>query len=147
MKIRVFSIITCLLLFHPSVNLGLPTGYPISINGHELYVEVANTRPLRLKGLMHRNHLPENAGMIFIYKFPHKVSMWMKNTLIPLSVAFVDSSGTILNIEHMQPKDLTLHHSKGSAKYAIEVNQGWFRLHGISVNDRVSGLKELPSTK
>ena len=77
--------------------------YPLRIAGHGLRAELANTEETRLRGLMFRKSLPENHGMIFIYTEAGPQAMWMKNTLIPLSVAFVDSEGRILNIADMEP--------------------------------------------
>ncbi len=96
---------------------------------------------------MFRTRLAASSGMIFIFPDERPVSMWMKNTPIPLSVAFIDSSGRIINIEAMQPNSEQTHSSNGPAKYALEMNQGWFSKHGIESGDRVSGLQSLPPPK
>ena len=70
--------------------------------------------------------------------------MWMKNTRIPLSVAFIDSKGRIVNIEQMQPETEETHSSNGPVKYALEMNLGWFEKHGIASGTRVTGLERLP---
>ncbi len=82
--------------------------------------------------------------MIFVFPGAQRVSMWMKNTLIPLSVAFIDADGRILNIEHMKSNSEQTHSSDGSVTYALEMNQGWFAARGIHGGDHVSGLDRLP---
>jgi hypothetical protein len=121
--------------------------YPLRVGGQTVRAEVANTPETRLKGLMFRTRLAASSGMIFIFPESRPISMWMKNTPIPLSVAFIDSTGRIINIEMMQPHSEQTHASKRPAKYALEVNQGWFREHGIKAGDQVSGLKRLPPPK
>ena len=118
--------------------------YPIDINGNKIRVEVANTEKLRKLGLMHRKKLSENAGMIFVYDTARVTAMWMKNTLIPLSVAFVDGDGVIINIEKMEPLDLTPHKSDSPAKYALEMRRGWFFENGIKPGDKLRGIKKIP---
>lgn len=112
----------------------------LRIGAHALKVEVAETDAQRMKGLMHRGKLGKNDGMLFVFDQPAYQSMWMKNTLIPLSVAFVDHAGTILNIRDMQPQTLDTHMSAGPALYAVETNKGWFAERGIKAGDRVGGL-------
>lgn len=118
--------------------------YPLKIKGHALRVELANTEDARRRGLMYRRSLPESYGMIFVYVEAGPNAMWMKNTYVPLSVAFLDSKGRILNIEDMAPNTEQAHASRGDAKYAIEVNQGWFAQRGVRPGDKVSGLERLP---
>ncbi len=104
----------------------------VRVAGHELLVEVAATNASRTCGLSNRWSLPENQGMLFVHKAPRILTYWMKNTHVPLSVAFLDATGRIINIEHMAPdrKD-KLYSSAVEAKYALEVNQGWFEAHGV----------------
>jgi uncharacterized membrane protein (UPF0127 family) len=85
----------------------------------------------------------ESNGMLFIFEEPSPQAMWMKNTLIPLSVAFIRADGRILNIEDMQPLTEDAHASSGDALFAIEMNLGWFRKRGIAAGDRVEGMKDL----
>lgn len=118
--------------------------YPLRIKKHEIRAEVANTEQDRLRGLMFRDTLAENSGMIFLYPRAEASAMWMKNTRIALSVAFIDASGRILNIAEMEPFSEEAHASSGAAAYALEMNRGWFRKQGIKAGDRVEGLKELP---
>lgn len=118
--------------------------YPLKIKSHEIRVEVANTEESMRKGLMFRDRLAENSGMIFVYARPGLQAMWMKNTRIPLSVAFADADGRILNIEDMEPLTEKSHSSKGAAAYALEMNRGWFSRRGIGPGDRIEGLDRLP---
>jgi uncharacterized membrane protein (UPF0127 family) len=112
----------------------------IKVGSHPLKVEVAATDPEREKGLMFRRSMGANDGMLFIFDEPAYHSMWMKNTLLPLSVAFVDREGVILNILDMEPQTLDTHMSAGPAIYAIETNKGWFAQKKIKAGDRVTGL-------
>jgi len=121
--------------------------YPLKIGAHEIRAEVANTEDSRRQGLMFRERLGENAGMIFLYPQPEVTAMWMKNTRVPLSVAFLDRNGRILNIEDMAPFSEDAHASKGEAAYALEVNRGWFSRRGIKAGDRVDGIAKLPAAK
>ena len=108
----------------------------IQINGINLQVEVAATHEERVLGLMHRKKLPENKGMLFIYPSERIIKLWMKNTLIPLSVAFLNKNKKIINIEKMEPNQTKIiYKSKDLALYAVEVNQGWFELNTVSVGD------------
>lgn len=118
--------------------------YPLQIGEQHARVEIANTAETRRKGLMFRTRLAASSGMIFIFVNERPVSMWMKNTHIPLSVAFIDANGRIVNIEHMQPETEETHSSNGPVKYALEMNLGWFDRHGITSGSRVSGLERLP---
>jgi uncharacterized membrane protein (UPF0127 family) len=112
----------------------------LKVASHPLKVEVAAKEAEREKGLMFRKSLPAEEGMLFIFDDPGYYAMWMKNTLIPLSVAFVDRAGTILNIEDMEPQTLDTHLAAGPALYAIETNKGWFAAHHVKAGDKVSGL-------
>jgi len=118
--------------------------YPLKIQGHAIRVEVANTEDTRRRGLMFRDALPETQGMLFVYETEGRHGMWMKNTLIPLSVAFIDRSGRIINIEDMQPQTEDAHNARGSAAFSLETNQGWFKKRGIKAGDRVQGLERVP---
>lgn len=118
--------------------------YPLKIKGHGLRAELANTEETRRTGLMHRRSMADNQGMLFVYEQPGLHAMWMKNTLIPLSVAFLDRDGRIINIEDMQPETLDAHGAAAEASYSLEMNQGWFAKRGIKPGDRVEGLKTIP---
>ena len=109
----------------------------LKINGNELTVEIARTTGEQEQGLMHRSSLGEDRGMLFVYDRDQKLTFWMKNTSIPLSIAFIGSDGTIKEIYDMKPFSLKLVGSRYSVRYALEVNQGFFNRFGISVGDRV----------
>lgn len=116
-----------------------PAGKPlIRVGGVPLEVEIADTPRSRQTGLMFRERLPENEGMLFVFERVDYLSFWMKNTLIPLSIAFIDADGKIVQIEDMEPLDEQTHHrSVKPVLYALEVNQGWFKRHGVNVGDQV----------
>ena len=116
----------------------------LSINGHKLTAEVAHTDPARTEGLMHRRMLPENRGMLFVFRETGPQAMWMMNTYLPLSVAFLDERGVIVNIADMQPHTRDTHASAKPAKYALELNQGWFAKRGIKPGARIEGLDRAP---
>lgn len=121
--------------------------YPLTIKGHTVRAEVANTPDSRRLGLMFREQMPENTGMVFVYEAEGRHAMWMKNTLIPLSVAFIDRHGRIINIEDMEPQTEDAHAARAEAAYSLEVNQGWFKRRGIKAGDRVVGLDRLPPSQ
>ena len=112
----------------------------LRIAGHALRVEVAQKPEELERGLMFREKMGADDGMLFIFEAREYHAMWMKNTLLPLSVAFVDQDGTILNIEDMEPQTLDAHQSAGPAIYAIETNKGWFAKKKVKAGDKVSGL-------
>ncbi len=120
------------------------TELALEIKGHKLTAEVAATDAQRMQGLMHRRMLPENRGMLFVFSHSAPQSFWMMNTYIPLSIAFIDESGAILNIADMKPLTTDSHHSAKPAKYALEMNQGWFAKRGIKAGAQVEGLKRAP---
>lgn len=112
----------------------------VKVGSHPLKVELALTEPQHMQGLMYREKLGADEGMLFVFDSLEYQSMWMKNTLIPLSVAFLAPDGTILNVEDMEPQTLDPHMSAGPAQYAIETNKGWFAAHGVKPGEKVSGL-------
>jgi uncharacterized membrane protein (UPF0127 family) len=114
----------------------------LTINKHSVTAEVANTEATRSTGLMHRRMLPENRGMLFVFPDVGIHAMWMMNTHLPLSVAFIDTEGTIINIADMQPHTQTAHPAARPARYALEVNQSWFKSRGIKPGDKVRGLEK-----
>jgi uncharacterized membrane protein (UPF0127 family) len=112
----------------------------VKVAAHPLKVEVAADDPQRMQGLMYRKSLGKEEGMLFVFDEPAYHSMWMKNTLIPLSVAFIDKDGVILNILDMEPQTLDSHMAAGPAVYAIETNKGWFAAKKVKAGDKVTGL-------
>ena len=117
----------------------LPT-VPLTINGHKITAEVAKTTEQVTTGLMYRFSLKPDHGMVFVFERSEPRAFWMKNTFIPLSIAFVAADGRILNIDDMAPQDEASHWSSGPAMYVIEMRKGWFAERGIRAGDRVSGL-------
>lgn len=119
----------------------------LEIKGHKLIAEVAATDSTRSTGLMHRRIMPENRGMLFVFPAPAPQSFWMMNTYIPLSIAFIDESGTIINIADMQPLTTNPHPSARPAQYALEMNQGWFAKRGIKAGMKIIGLANAPKAR
>jgi uncharacterized protein len=115
----------------------------LRLGDQTLRVEIADTPDTMREGLMFREHLPEDHGMLFLWPSDQVVAMWMKNTLIPLSVAFIDRDFRILNIAQMEPHSLRMHPSQGPARYALEVNRGWFARHGIEAGTHIPDLERL----
>ena len=131
-----------LILFASSVKaLACPLVLPtttIYIKGYTLTAELATTPAARACGISHREELPENHGMLFIFPDLRPISFWMKDTKILLSIAFLDDSGQIFSIQDMTPMQTDrAYDSLRPARYALEVNQGWFSAHGIHVGDVV----------
>ena len=117
------------------------TAIELAVNGQKITAEVARTNPERMTGLMHRRMLPENRGMLFVFPDVARHSMWMMNTYVPLSVAFLDERGVIINIEDMEPLTQDAHGASKPARYALEMNKGWFRKRGIKAGAKVEGLE------
>jgi uncharacterized membrane protein (UPF0127 family) len=103
----------------------------------EITVEIARTDEERAQGLMFRKNLPDGQGMIFVFDRDQQLSFWMKNTVIPLSIAFIASDGRIIDIKDMQPNDLNSVVSSRSVRYALEVPQGWFGRVNVKPGDIV----------
>ena len=97
--------------------------------------EIARTQAQQQQGLMYRRELDDGKGMLFVYERDQMMSFWMRNTLVPLSIAFISQDGRILEIYDMEPESLELVRSSRSARYALEVPQGWFERVGISIGD------------
>jgi uncharacterized membrane protein (UPF0127 family) len=117
----------------------LPTAQ-LSAGMHLIHAEVAADFTSRARGLMHRESLGANAGMLFVFEQPEIQCMWMKNTLIPLSVAFLDERGAIINIADMEPHSERTHCAAKPARYALEMNRGWFAARGIKPGMRLGGI-------
>jgi uncharacterized protein len=111
--------------------------YEISINEIIIDVEIADTAESRQKGLMFKDSLPEEQGMLFIFEKEQKMSFWMKNTEIPLSIAYISKSGVIREIHNLYPLSEKAVQSSHSVLYALEVNQGFFDKKGIKVGDSI----------
>lgn len=117
----------------------------LSIGMYRIDTEVAADEPSRELGLMNRRSMQQQAGMLFVFGNSQRYCMWMKNTLIPLSVAFIDEQGKIINIADMQPQTENSHCAEGSARYALEMNLGWFKAKGIGPGTKITGLDRAPA--
>jgi uncharacterized protein len=106
---------------------------------HLIEAQIAQTPQSQQIGLMHRRSMPPNEGMLFVFAQARIQCFWMKNTLIPLSAAFVREDGTIVNIADMQPLSEVTHCSKEPVRFVLEVNQGWFAQRRIQPGQRLSG--------
>ena len=107
---------------------------------HLIRAKLAADYATRMTGLMHRASMPSNAGMLFIFDEATTHCMWMKNTLLPLSVAFIDERGAIINVEDMAPQTEDSHCASRPARYALEMNRGWFAARGLKPGSRISGI-------
>ena len=119
---------------------------PVTELGAGMYrieAEVAATQEHRMVGLMQRRSMAPNHGMLFVFTEAQRHCMWMKNTLLPLSVAFMDAEGRILNIEDMQPQTETNHCAAKPARFALEMNLGWFKQKGFGPGTRIVGADKL----
>ena len=139
---RSFAIASIIFLANTSSAQQATTFPVISLTAgiHVVKAEVASNEAQREQGLMFRKRMGQNEGMVFLFDAPSNVCMWMKNTLIPLSVAFIDSDGRIINIEDMDPQTTAPHCAKKRAQYALEMNRGWFKQRDIKANDLIGGL-------
>ena len=109
-----------------------------------IQTEVAQTHQQHTVGLMHRRKLGINEGMLFVYQIPQIRCYWMRNTLIPLSVAFIDDDGAIINMKDMQPQTERSHCSIKPVRFALEMNQGWFDERGVKPGFKLHGLPAAP---
>ena len=130
------------LLAAPALAQTLPV-LELKAGMHLIRAEVAADFASRAQGLMHRKSLAQNAGMLFLFDRAELHCMWMKNTYIPLSVAFLDAQGTIINIADMQPHSEQSHCAARPAIYALEMTRGWFAERGIKAGANLAGLPKL----
>ena len=110
---------------------------PAILKNKLILIEIANTPQLRQKGLQNREYLATYRGMLFVFETENKLRFWMKNTKIPLSIAFLNDNKEIVDIQQMEPQSLEGHVSARLAKYALEMNAGWFKHQGVGVGDRI----------
>jgi len=106
---------------------------------HVIDAQVATTTEQRMTGLMFRQEMPQQEGMLFVFEYPSQQCFWMKNTLLPLAVAFIDDDGTIVNLDEMQPQTLNSHCSAKPVRYVLEMNKGWFSKKGIKAGTKLEG--------
>ena len=115
----------------------------LEVGAHKIRADVADTPVLRSQGLMNRLVLEEDCGMIFVFDDTKPRSFWMKETYLPLSIAYLDDQGVIINIEKMSPLDISSVKSASPARYALEMNEGWFEKRGISPGDVIHFPQDL----
>lgn len=142
LKIKLIFYVVITLLTIPAIaneQSRLPV-LTLNIGIHLIQAEAAIQDEERAQGLMFRKKMGQNEGMVFRFNRTDQVCMWMKNTLLPLSVAFIDEGGSIINIEDMRPETLDAHCAKKPARYALEMNQGWFKNKNIKPGNIVTGL-------
>jgi len=132
-------LLASMLLAAPALAQQLPV-VELRAGMHLIRAEVAADYSTRGRGLMHRRSLEPNAGMLFAFDAPAIHCMWMKNTTIALSVAFLDPQGAIINIADMQPHSEQSHCAARPALYALEMAQGWFAERGIKPGSKLGGL-------
>ena len=128
------------------VNKDLPV-VDLTIKTAKFKAEVAADNNSRTIGLMNRFSLKPDQGMIFVFAQSEPLAFWMRNTFVPLSIAYIDSKGVIVNIIDMKPQDESTHPSAGPAMFALEMKQGWFKQHGVVAGDKVNGLDKAGRAK
>ena len=106
---------------------------------HRIDAQVAASPQERQTGLMHRKEMPQHEGMLFVFEQPAQQCFWMKNTVLPLTAAFVDDDGTIVNLADMKPQTLDSHCSAKPVRYVLEMNQGWFAKKNIKAGAKLTG--------
>lgn len=116
----------------------------LMVGKHSIRAEIANTPESRTSGLMQRDYLCADCGMLFVFAEAGRYNFWMKNTPLPLSIAFISANGSILDIAEMRPYTTDVHGTQGDALYALEMNSGWFARKGIKRGDKVHGLEHTP---
>jgi uncharacterized membrane protein (UPF0127 family) len=111
----------------------------LSAGMHGIRAQVAATPEQRATGLMHRREMPQHEGMLFVFEQPSVQCFWMKNTLLPLSIAYLADDGTVVSLADMQPQVLDSHCSAKPVRYALEMNRGWFAKRGIKPGFKLTG--------
>ena len=112
----------------------------LTVGGHRITVELARRPAEQSRGLMFRESLPADHGMLFLFPVDEVQTFWMRNTKIPLSIAYADASGRIVRIADLEPLDERPVTSIVPARYALEMNRGWFAAHGVVAGDRITGI-------
>jgi len=145
MRIRLQLLLAAIVAFSaPSASaqgqpqLNLPV-VQLSAGMHGIRAQVAATPDQRATGLMFRREMPPHEGMLFVFEQASVQCFWMKNTLLPLSIAFLADDGTVVNIADMQPQSLDSHCSTKPVRYVLEMNQGWFAKRGIKPGFKLAG--------
>lgn len=135
-----YSALALVMLCAPAGAIAGDAGWPLRIGTHTFQVEIAATEPQRRRGLMGRTELAADGGMLFVFEQPGRQCFWMRDTPLPLSIAFIDSAGRIAGFADMQPRTETLHCPATAVRYALEVRQGEFQRRGITIRTPVDGL-------
>jgi hypothetical protein len=121
-----------------------PPVLELSVGIHRIEAEVVNTMQGRMRGLMGRTSMPIQRGMLFVFDVNDRHCMWMKNTLLPLAVAFIDDQGRIINVEEMLPETEQNHCAARPARFALEMNGGWFRSRKLGPGVLLNGMDRAP---
>lgn len=119
----------------------------LTIGMYRIEAEVAAGQDERMQGLMNRRVLAPQQGMLFVFPEQRAHCMWMRNTFLPLSVAFLDQQGRVINIEDMEPQTEDNHCAAGQARFALEMNKGWFAAKGIKPGARINGIDRAPAPR
>lgn len=142
---RLLARLSCLFLVltgpawaQPAPQLDLPR-VTLSAGMHLIQAQVAATHAQRATGLMFRQEMPAGEGMLFVFEQPSRQCFWMRNTLLPLTAAFVADDGTIVNLADMQPRSEKSHCSAQPVRYVLEMHQGWFAKRGIKAGSKLGG--------
>ena len=114
----------------------------LSVAGHRITAEIARQPDERTRGLMFRESMPADHGMLFVFPHESVQQFWMRNTTLPLSIAYADTHGKIVRIADLEPLDERPVTSLGPARYALEMNRGWFAEHGVVAGDAITGIPE-----
>jgi len=144
-KERILALFMCALMV-PGLLLAQQAPQPtlrttkLTAGIHVITAEIASTPQSRMIGLMMRERLAPNHGMVFVFEDKSQHCFWMRNTLIPLSIAFIDDDGTIVNIADMAPKSEASTCPQRPVRYALEMDQGWFAKRGVTAGKKISGL-------
>lgn len=144
----IFSLLAGLLLavLTPVAQAEMPR-MELTAGMYRIDAEVAADQQNRMVGLMHRKTMPQHHGMLFVFPQANTHCMWMRNTLLPLSVAFLDESGIVINVEDMQPQTEDSHCARRPARFALEMNLGWFRERGIKSGSKIGGIERAPQPR
>ena len=135
-------LIACLALFSQASAAQQLPRTELTAGVHLIRAEVADNFVARMQGLMHRPSMGANEGMLFVFDESGIQCMWMKNTLIPLSVAYIADDGSIVNVEDMKPQTEDSHCAKKPVRFALEMNAGWFAAKGLRPGARLRGVEK-----
>jgi uncharacterized membrane protein (UPF0127 family) len=139
---RVLLALVCSLLTSAVWPQGEPqnlAAVTLKVGMHNIRAQLAITPQQRQIGLMHRREMPSHEGMLFVFDAPAQQCFWMRNTLLPLTIAFLADDGTVVNLADMKPQSDESHCSAEPVRYALEMNQGWFAKRGVKPGTRIGG--------